>query len=166
MSASQSLHGRYIVTALLWWHLSSLIVSESTDLFGVLTVILSWWECCPSLVYYWLHFRWVRRLLQTLYLIFFKQGLHVCFASPSSLLQLLRHEAAADSYEYEEVDMQATGTKGTMDFKQNKDGSGKMHIKMHDGREFKMDVGAAHRHQLSCFTGALLILSAVNWNFQ
>ena len=62
--------------------------------------------------------------------------------------------------------MQATGTKGTMDFKQNKDGSGKMHIKMHDGREFKVDVGAAHRHQLSCFTGALLILSAVNWNFQ
>ena len=79
MSASQSLHGRYIVTALLWWHLSSLIVSESTDLFGVLTVILLWWDRCPSLVYYWLHYRWVRRLLQTLYLIFFKQGLHVCF---------------------------------------------------------------------------------------
>ena len=80
-------------------------------------------------------------------------------------MQLLQQEAAADSYEYEEVDMQATGTKGTMDFKQNKDGSGKMHIKMHDGREFKMDVGAAHRHQLSCFTGALLIL-AVNWNLR
>ena len=62
--------------------------------------------------------------------------------------------------------MQATGTKGTMDFKQNKDGSGKMHIKMHDGREFKIQAGEAHRHQLSCFTGALLILPVVNWNLQ
>ena len=81
-------------------------------------------------------------------------------------MQLLQHEAAADSYEYEEVDLQSTGPKGTMDFKQNKDGSGKIHIQMNDGREFKMKVSAAHRHQLSCFTGALLILSAVNWNLQ
>ena len=106
----------------------------------------------------------IRRLLQALYLTFFKHRLHVCFASPSSFLQLLQHEAAADSYE--EVDLQSTGPKGTMDFKQNKDGSGKMHIKMHDGREFKIQTGAAYRHQLRCFTGALLILSAVNWNLQ
>ena len=80
MSASQSLQGRYIVTALLWWHLSSLIVSESTDLFGVLTVIVMRMLSLFSLLLTALSVSKTRYpSIVPHELTFFKQGLHVCF---------------------------------------------------------------------------------------